>query len=336
MVLDTVQVDQLMKMLRDTFSIPSQLECTCETTPDTISREKIKCFLKNGFNRLSIGVQTFNDELLRLYNRLYSRAEAIESFNKSRKAGFSHINIDLMFGLAGQTLQTWKESIDIAANLGPQNITFYPFTDSRNKTIMSQNAKNVFPTEEETLLMHVMAIEKMIEMGYIQINPYQFIASWKFPYAQQEFKAINSEVCALGVTGHSFLNCCDYHNYYSLENYQKFLDRGIAPIKCGRSLSKKEIMIRYIVYGLQKTSGINRQYGGVNKKLFQENFSISIDYEFQEELKRLSKWGLLINTEDTIRLSYKGLLHPTQTSIFFYLEKDREKINQLNMAEYLK
>ncbi|MBU1862435.1 MAG: coproporphyrinogen III oxidase family protein [Candidatus Omnitrophica bacterium] len=336
MVLDTVHIDRLMKMLHNSFSMRSNAECICEATPETISEKKIECFLKNGFNRLSIGIQTFNDELLRSYNRLYSRAEVIESFNKSKKTGFSHINIDLMFGLAGQTLQTWRESLEIVAHLQPQNITFYPFSDSFNKTVMSQNAETVFPTEEEKLLMHVMAIEKMVEMGYIQISPYQFIVSWKFPYAHQEFKAINGEVYALGVTGHSFLNNCDYHNHHSLKNYQKSLEQNILPIKCGRALNKKEVMVRYIIYGLQKTSGINRRYSGVNKKVFQERFGVSIDYEFHKELKHLKQLKLLVDTTDTIRLSYQGLLYATETSLFFYSEEDRKKINRLNLSADLK
>lgn len=328
-ILNQNQINRLAKVLRDNFSIASDAELTCEATPESITPENLSCLLKNGFNRLSIGVQTFDDKLLKSYNRLHTGEEAIESFILSKRLGFSHINIDLMFGLAGQTICSWKETLDITRELKPTNVTFYPFSDSYGKTIMYRNSKSLFPSEEENLLMHIMAIEKFLNAGYIQITPYQFIISWKYPYAHQEHKAKNGEIYALGVTGHSFFHNCDYHNQSSFAKYKSLLEENRLPVERGRYLDKKERMTRFIIYGLQKTSGLNRENGGIDKVAFKEHFGVSIEDAFKEKLEKLKELGLILNSSRCIRLSYKGLLYPVETSLFFYFKKDRKRIAQL-------
>lgn len=328
-LLDDNQINRLAKALRDNFSFTSDAEFTCEATPESITPDKLSCFLRNGFNRLSIGIQTFDDKLLRPYNRLHTAQEAIKSFALSKQTGFSHINIDLMFGLAGQTTYSWKESLDIAKELNPTNVTFYPFSDGCGKTIMYRNLKDLFPSEQEKLLMHVMAMEKFLDARYIQITPYQFISSCKYPYAHQEHKARNGEILALGITGHSFFHNCDYHNQPSFEQYKNLLGKKILPIERGRYLNKKEQMIRFIIYGLQKTSGLNRENGGLDKVAFRKCFGVFPEEVFKDKFKKLENFGLLLNTKRYIRLSYKGLLYPAETSLFFYLEKDKKKIIKL-------
>jgi len=313
-------------MLRNNFSIIPAAELIFEATPESLTPDKIECFLRNGFNRLSIGIQTFNNDLLKAYNRVFTRQEAIENFISCQSAGFSHINIDFMHGLAGQTINTYLDTLKVAAELRPTNVTYYLFSDSMRRSRMSRHPSGRFPSEEERVLMHVMSMEHFLEAGYIQITPYQFITSWNHPYAHQEHKARNGEIHALGITGHSFFNNCDYHNHWSIENYKRALDNNQLPVKKGRYLNKKEQMIRFIVYGLQKTSGLNREDGGVNRAIFKERFGISIEDAFRDTLEELEKLGLILNSADYLRLSYKGLLYSAETSLFFYLTKDREKI----------
>lgn len=324
-VLSCAQVDRLMRIIRNNISITSDAEIIFESTPESITSDKIECFLRNGFNRLSIGMQTFDKDLLKKYNRSFFPEEAIASFNLCRARGFNHINIDLMHGLAGQTIDTYLNTLNLASELKPANVTYYLFSDSESRSQMARIFSDRFPCEEERVLMHIMSIERFRELGYIQITPYQFISSWQYPYAQQEHKARNGPIHALGVTGHSFLSNCEYYNYYSMANYKKALSQGRLPIKRGRYLDKQERMIRFVVYSLQKTSGINRQAGGVDKNLFRNKFGAGIKEVFRKQLDKVKSLGLIEDTGDYIRLSYKGLLYPVETSMFFYLDKDRRR-----------
>jgi len=189
-LLNESQISDLAHYLRDNFEISSDAEISCETTPEETGMKKLECLLKNGFNRLSIGVQSFDNNP---YKRLHTGQDSIDAFKMSRKAGFNHINIDLLFGLSGQNLQNWGRSLEIAYGLRPANVTAYPFSyvNAFGESIVPKGARTNLPCEEERLLMHVMAIEKFAGGGYIQINPYQFISSWKYFFRQQEYKTKN-------------------------------------------------------------------------------------------------------------------------------------------------
>lgn len=329
-LLNCDQINRLAKVVKDNFSIASNAELTFEATPESITPDKLDCFLKNGFNRLSIGVQTFDDKLLKSYKRLHTRKDAINSFYLSKHSGFSHINIDLMFGLARQTVSSWKETLDIAGELSPANVTFYPYSDSYGKTIMHKSLNVFFPSTKDKLLMHVMAMEKFLEAGYIQTSPYQFISSQEYTYKHQEHKAKNGEICAFGVSGHSYFRNYDYHNQRSLVKYVNLLKKGRLPVEKGQYLNRNEQMTRFIVYGLQKTSGLNRRFGGADKNLFKKLFKISLNYVFKDELRRLDKLGLILNLKRHVSLSYKGLLYPVETALFFYSKKDKRRISILS------
>lgn len=328
-ILTCSQINKLSKILRGHFSIGSDAEITCETSPESTTPDKLRCLKDNGFNRISIGVQTFDDKLLNSYHRLHTGDQAIKSFYLSKRLGFSHINIDLMFGLAGQTVDHWNKTLEVVKRLNPANITFYPFSDRGGGSPMSRSSKNIFPGKKEKLLMHIMAIEHFLKAGYSQITPYQFITSWKYSYAHQEHKARNGEIYALGVTGHSFFNDCDFHNVASFSRYKDSLDENRLPVWRGRYLNKKERMIRFIIYGLQKTCGVNRARGGVDKITFKRKFGVCCNDAFKDPLKRLENLRLVTHAGCRLNLSYQGMLLPDMAILFFYLKKDQKAISRM-------
>ena len=327
-LLNERQITDLMFYLKDNFEITPNAEICCETTPEEAKMRKLECLIKNGFNRLSIGVQTFDDDLLRLYNRLHTGKEAINAFKMSQKAGFNHINIDLMFGLSGQTIRMWKRNLEIAEVLRPTNVTTYPFSfvNAFGGLIISKRLKKHLPSEEERLLMHAMAIEKFVGNGYIQITPYQFISSRRYSFRQQEFKAKNGENYGFGASARSFINNVEFRKRPSLLHYYQALEQDKFPVVRGRRLDRKEQMIKFFIGSLEKTSGINRKEGGVDKTLFQRMFGLSVNEAFKEELTILKNLGLISESDCYIHFTYLGLLYPTETSLLFYLKKDRDKI----------
>lgn len=328
-LLNEGQIDDLAHYLRDNFEISSDAEISCETTPEEICEKKLECLLKNGFNRLSIGVQSFDDNP---YKRLHTGRDSINAFKMSRRAGFKHINIDLLFGLSGQNLQNWGRSLEIAESLRPANVTAYPFSyvNAFGESIVPKGARINLPCEEERLLMHVMAIEKFAGSGYIQINPYQFISSWKYFFRQQEYKANNGEVCGVGISGRSFINNVESRNHRSLTRYYQMLEDGIFPFERARKLDKKEQMIKFFILSIQKSSGANRKEGGVDKALFQKMFGLSVNEVFGREIAVLKRPGLILESGQRISLTYLGLLYPTEASILFYLKPDIKKISRVN------
>ena len=154
--------------------------------------------------------------------------------------------------------------------------------------------------------------------------------SREYSYRHQEHKARNGEIYALGVSGHSFFNNLDYYNHHSFIKYKSSLNKRKLPIERGRKLEKNEQMIRFVILSLQKTSGVNRNDGGIDKSLFREKFSQSISNVFKKELMVLKRLGLISESDSHIHLTYLGLLYSHETSLFFYLKRDRKKIRQFS------
>ncbi len=114
--------------LNHTFSISDNVEVTLEVNPGTVDLEKFKNFKRAGINRLSIGIQSFNDFELEILERIHNAGEAVKCYNMSREAGFDNINIDLIYALPGQNLQQWKENLYRAIQLHPEHISAYNLT----------------------------------------------------------------------------------------------------------------------------------------------------------------------------------------------------------------
>jgi|GEM_PF-1548533 len=324
------EVFRLTNAIRNNFCVAADAEFTFEATPESLSRKKLGHFRECGFDRLSIGIQTFDNELLRSHGRLYTDKQAARAFKLSRSAGFSKINIDLLFGLTGQGLKSWDESLKITADLGPANVTAYPFMGCFVKNDLRRAFNNFQDEENQRLLMHIMAIEKFTGLGYIQITPYQFIRSLKYPFKQQEHKSKCGEIQALGVTGHSFVNNVEYHNHHTLKGYENMLLNDIIPVEKGRFLISKEQMIRFVIYNLQKRAGINRKDAGIDKDAFARRFGVSLESEFSGKLRKLLDLGLIKDTGRYARLTYLGLLYHTEVCQLFYLKKDIEEIAKIS------
>lgn len=325
-LLNKKQVFRLTNLIRKNFCVAGDAEFTFETTPESLNRRKLEYFRESGFDRLSIGIQTFDNRLLRSHKRLYMDKQAVMAFNLSRRAGFSKINIDLLFGLIGQDLSSWDKSLKIAGDLEAANVTTYPFMGCFVRSNIRRVSSKFHEEENQRLLMHIMAIERFTALGYIQITPYQFIKSLRYPFKQQEHKSKCGEIQAFGATGHSFVNNVEYHNHHTLKGYENMLLNNVLPVERGRYLNRKEQMIRFVIYNLQKRAGVNRKDAGIDKDFFTKRFSVPLESEFSSQLRKLLDLGLIKDTGRHIHLTYLGILYHTEVCQFFYLKKDMKMI----------
>lgn len=324
------QIKRICSLLRSLFNVTEATHWTTEATPDSLSNEMAESLRTYGFGRLNIGVQTCDNALLSKTKRKYRSDDLKKYYELCLNAGLQNVNIDLIFGLAQQSLESWSRTLQCIHNIAPANITCYPFANSCSGVAMALQPEETFPTEIEKLLMHIMAIDTSTQHGYTQITPYQFISSWDYPYVQQEHKALNGAIHAFGITGHSFYNGCEYHNTDSFMQYFEHLDKGILPVSKGRILDKKEMMTRFIIYSLQKTSGVNRKGGGLSLGEFEKRFSICAYDEFGATFEKLIKANLLRNNGEEISLTYQGLLYPVETCKEFYSSSDKKILDELS------
>ena len=116
---------KIMDALRENFNIVKDAEITIEANPATLSDEKMERYLRKGVNRLSIGVQSFDNQILNVLGRIHSKNDAFYSFQRAKKAGFENINLDIMFGIPGQTMKMWKDTVRQCVFLRPEHISLY-------------------------------------------------------------------------------------------------------------------------------------------------------------------------------------------------------------------
>ena len=314
------QLDKLMEVLHQAASFPLDIERTIEANPATISRPWLVHTRDLGFNRLNVGVQSFDDKLLKVCRRPHTARQAIEAIELARESGFENINVDLMFGLPGQTFEQWEATLKTLIQLQPASVTCYKLRRKLG-TVFGRLPSELFPSVEDQLLMHIMAIEGLTDAGYLPWHfETLFVRDPKFTHKQQEWKWQESgELLGLGVSAYSYLNQCVYHNTQDQKEYLDLLAQNRLPIAVGRHLTNSEQMHRWMVLGLMMLK--------VEQEPFRQRFSINPSATFAEPLQRLEGLGLIKVTDKTIQVTqYPGLLFPMEIMTQFYTPEDTARL----------
>lgn len=175
------QLERALKLLKTKFNIKKGAEITIEVGPETLvgkqGEKKLRTLLQNGVNRLSIGFQTFDDDILTLIWRRHNSKQAASVYKLARKVGFKNINIDLIPGLPDQTLKIWKNDLIQISKLNPESITCYPLSIKQNAAIwqMYQKEQQRFPSRESVILMQIMAQVFFSKLGYSEMPAGWFV-----------------------------------------------------------------------------------------------------------------------------------------------------------------
>jgi oxygen-independent coproporphyrinogen III oxidase len=160
---------RVLEAIREKVSLEQLSEWTVECNPATVSTEKAKLFREFGVNRISMGVQALDDELLKTIGRVHSLRSAIESYERLRVAGFDNINLDLMFGLPGQTMDHWRNTLEKAIELQPEHLSTYCLILEEDTEFWSLFQKGLIkPNEEQELAMYEAGMETLAAAGYQQ------------------------------------------------------------------------------------------------------------------------------------------------------------------------
>ena len=199
--------DELFACLKDNFAISSEAEITVEANPGTVTEQKAKKLISLGVNRLSIGVQSFNDNELKTLGRAHRSEDALKAIEIIKKAGFQNFSIDLMYAIPGQTEDTWTHSLLQSAGIAPEHISAYELTPEEKTPLhglLESGALNM-PDEEIVLKMYDLAID------YLKLNKYEHYEISNF--ALQGSKCIHNlnywnrgEYIGAGAGAHSFIN----------------------------------------------------------------------------------------------------------------------------------
>lgn len=294
---------QVVRRARALFPFAPDAEVTTEANPGTIDFEsdKLTQVRQAGVNRISFGVQAFQDQLLQRLGRFHSVAEVGQAVAAARKAGFTNLNLDLMYGLPDQTLENWRQSLEAACALGPEHISAYSLIVEEGTAFHHQyhHGQLPLPPEEDEEAMFFLARETLEAAGYRQYE----VSNYAKPGFESRHNSVywrNEEYLGLGAGAHSYLSGERFWNRRLPQAYVRVLQDGTLPVESGEQLDEAGAMAETMMLGL-------RLLDGVEEQRFASRFGRSLTEVYGPVLERLSGRGLLEHAGDAWRLTMRGL-----------------------------
>ena len=305
----------LLDAVRGSFGLAVDAEITAEANPDDLHADKLASLLEAGVNRLSIGVQSLDDDLLRLLGRRHSAREALEAFTTARSAGFDNVSIDLMYGLPDQTLEQWGATLATALGMRPSHISMYCLT-LEGGTPMERDAaagRITAPDGDLAADMYLMAEVQTAEAGYRHYE----ISNWAIPGRESRHNLLywrNRPFLGVGPGAHSYLDGHRFHNIRSPREYIRRLESGepraqpggrlfdsIPVVEGAEPVDRGLEMAETMMMGLRLDTGIE-------PALFAARFGESPGEAYGEVIEELEDDGLLEAGNDRIVLTPRGRL----------------------------
>lgn len=298
--LNEKQLEKLCHIINTQFSVHKNTEFTFEANPGDLSSEKFTILHDAGVNRLSFGVQTFNDDLLKRIGRTHRAADVFKSIELAKKTGFKNISVDLIYSLPGQTVADFKETLATSFALEIAHYSGYSLI-VEPKTVfynLRKIGKLSLPGEDIEAEMYQVLIEEMEKHGYKHYE----ISNFSLPGYESKHNLTywnNDEYYGFGAGAHSYVQGVRGSNFGPLKKYMEPLKKGLLPLIEETKLTKVEQIEEEMFLGLRKTAG-------VHIPTFIAKFSEDPRELFNLELKELQEKELIVVDDNKIMLTERG------------------------------
>jgi oxygen-independent coproporphyrinogen-3 oxidase len=307
-VLPAQDLAGLVSDVRRALSLPEDAEITVEANPGTVDAADLQSLYQAGVNRLSVGVQSFDERLLRLLGRIHTAEQARAAVHDARVAGFQNLNLDLMFGLPHLTLQGWQEALCQAIELRPEHLSLYALTVEEGTPLAAQIEAGTLPPPDDDLAadMYDWAEDALHQAGYAHYE----ISNWALPgYACRHNLVYwrNEPYLGLGAGAHSWWGGMRWANLCDPAEYIRSVQRGKAPI------AEEEPIGLDLEMGETMMMGLRLLEEGVTSRRFAQRFAVPLEQVYAAEIAELCAGGLLERVSrdgalERIRLTQRGHL----------------------------
>ena len=324
------QFDSIFKSIRAAFALTSDAEISIEANPGTVTYEALRQLREIGINRISYGVQSANTEELRMLERAHNFFDVIEAVTSARKAGFDNLNLDLIYGLPEQSMDTWQSTVQRILDLHPEHISAYALTLEHGTPFGRWSTKGLLPLPDPDLAadMYEWLSETLEENGYANYE----ISNWAKPNREckhnlQYWRGL--PYLAFGAGAHGYTDGYRYSNVLRIKTYIERLtdyesrvtnyEFPLSPATVNHHRqSLNDDISEFMMTGLRLTQE------GVSDKEFQTRFGTSMQDMFGKDIKELLKMGLVERTQtsEVLRLTKRGRLLGNQVFIKFISELD--------------
>lgn len=294
--LDTFQFNG--RLGRKAFSVP---EVTVEVNPNTVTRKKLTALKQTGVNRLSIGMQSFSDKLLKALGRSHSGVDGLKAFEYARTAGFDNLNLDLMYGLPYQNMADWQESLDTAMELAPEHLSIYELMIEEETPFAIRAGKQQLPLPDEDTVIQMESTteELLLVMGYERYEISNF-ARPGFQCCHNVNYWENGSYLGLGAGAVSFYSGTRMKNVADPETFIRLVAQGQSTCSETESLSSEAGFRETVIMGLRMISGVSCERLKIRYGL------TPLEY-YGSTLASLIKQNLIEVCQNHLKLTKKGL-----------------------------
>lgn len=305
---DSKYIKEILENIRNNYDVEEKAEITIEVNPGTLLNEKIQDNKESGINRVSIGLQSTNNEELELLGRIHTYEEFEKNYNRLRKVGFDNINIDIMSAIPNQTLESYITTLNKVVSLQPEHISSYSLIIEEGTYFYNHQKELKLVTEDEEREMYYKTKEILQKHGY---ERYEISNYAKKGYESKHNSSYWTGVdyIGFGIGASSYVkgirydrirNIDEYISYYEdIENVENIKEKN--KIECNiQVLTEKEKIEEYMFLGL-------RMIKGISKTDFAKQFNRTVEEIYGNVLDKYVKLGMLENSQDRIRLTEKGL-----------------------------
>lgn len=305
-LLPVEQIERMLAKMKEVFAIKDlgQLEITLEVNPGTVDEQKWKSYKQMGINRISMGLQSTDDQMLKKIERIHTYETFLENYRMARIVGFNNISIDVISALPGQTIEQYKRTLENVAKLSPEHISSYsliveegtPFWDLYRE---GGTKEQELPTEEEERRMYELTKEILHRYGYERYE----ISN----YAKKGFESKHNSsywtgipYLGIGLGASSYFNMTRYQNVTDMEEYLQYAGNREKRICNQENIGKKEAMEEFMFLGLRRMCGVSKQE-------FRQRFGEDMEQKYEKPFSKLLKQGLICIDGDSVYLTDYGI-----------------------------
>ncbi len=311
--LSASQLAFLLEKLTDKLDLSYLKELTIEANPGDLDQEKIAVLKDSPVNRVSLGVQTFNDRMLKQIGRSHLEKDIYENIANLKKAGFDNISIDLIYALPKQTMEDVKINVAKAIALDIPHMSLYSLILENHTVFMNRMRRGKLPLPKEDLEAEMFdyIIAELEKAGFEHYE----ISNFSKPGFESRHNLMywdNAEYYGIGAGASGYVDGVRYKNHGPIRHYLQAVEAGNARVQ-EEVLTLKEKMEEEMFLGLRKKSG-------VSKKRFEEKFGLSFEDQYGSVVSELTEQGLLVADKDIVRMTKKGLFLGDTVAEKFILE----------------
>ena len=295
-ILPPERLAALLARLRARFPIAPEAEITVEANPGTVDQAKITALLEAGVNRFSLGVQSFNDSVLRTLGRAHTAAEAAQAIDDLRAAGCANLNLDLIYCIPNQSLADWQDTLHQALAAQPEHISAYGLSVEEGTPLAADIESGRLPDPDEDLYaeMYGAAAQVLLAAGYQHYEISNFARPGLHCLHNRRYWA-NAEYLGLGASAHSYRYGLRWNNLHDPTIYTEWLSRGILPVARAEALSPQQRLGETLMLGLRCAEGVVEEQVAADCGLAPREV-------FGKEIQLLCDRGLLIAEDGALRI----------------------------------